>query len=126
MVDNPEQHPNNTSENEETKRFEQALKQDRLGGWPAIIGIGGTLAFFINMIFNGWDAYVYIGSTSLYHWEFCLFFTAITVAFLPASIKDARYLATGKQRPSTISFSKGIIIRLLIAVTVIVLIYQFI
>lgn len=126
MVDNPEKDPNNTAEEEETKRLEQALKQDRLGGWPAIIGIGGTLACFINMIFRGWDAYINIGSASLYLWELCLLFLAITVAFLPASIKDARYLAAGKQRPSIGSFSKGILTRLLIAATVIVLIYQFI
>lgn len=122
----PEHKTNDMPEAKEAKRLEQALKQDRLGGWPSIIGVGGTLAFFLNMVFKGWDAYVNIGSTSLYLWELCLCFLAIAVAFLPASIKDAQCSAAGKQRPSMGSFSKGIIVRLLISVAALVLIYQLI
>lgn len=124
IMHEPENKPKDTTETEDVKQLEQALKQDRLGGWPSIIGVAGTIALFLNMLFRGWDEYVNIGSASLYLWELCLYFFAIAVAFLPASLHDAKCLAAGKQRPSIQSYIKGIVIRLLIAVVVIIIIYQ--
>ena len=120
---NSENEQNNLTDAENTKRLEQALKQDRLAGWPSIIGVAGTIAFLVNMAFRGWDAYVNIGSVSLYLWELCLYCLAITVAFVPASLKDATCLAAGKPRPSIQSYGKGIAVRFFIAVVVIIVIY---
>lgn len=110
------------TDDETTKRIEQALKQDRLGVWPSIIGIGGTLGVFLNILFREWDAYINIGSVSIYLWELCLFFLAIAIAFVPASVKDARCLADEKQIPSVKSYTLGIIMRFLIAGTVLIII----
>ncbi len=108
---------------ETTTRLEQAFKQDRLGGWPSIIGLAGTMIAFLNMLFKGWEEYINIGSVSLYLWELCLFFFAIAVAFVPASLKDAKCLAEGKPRPSVQSYGKGVAIRSAIAASVIIIIY---
>lgn len=109
----------NKKNTETTKRLEQAFKQDRLGGWPSIIGLAGTITFFLHMLFSGWDAYIIIGSVRPYLWELCLFCFTIAVAFVPASLKDARYLSEGKPRPSVQSYGKGIAIRFSITASVI-------
>lgn len=113
---------NNVTDAETTMRLEQAFKQDRLGGWPSIIGLAGTLTVFLNILFRDWDAYINIGSVSLYLWDLCLFFFAIAVAFLPASLKDGKRLAEGKQKPSVKSYTRGIIMRFLIAGVVIIIV----
>lgn len=73
------------TQEKETSQLEPALMYYGLGGWSAIIGVGGTLAFFINMIFRGVGAFIKIGSASFYIWELCLFyFIVIAIAlYLP-------------------------------------------
>lgn len=108
-------------DDETTKRLEQALKQDRLGGWPSFIGLAGTLGVFLNILFREWDAYINIGSVSIYLWELCLFFLTIAIAFVPASLKDGRCLVKGEPIPSVKSYTLGIIMRFLIAGTVMII-----
>lgn len=116
---------NNIEDVEMTKRLERAFKRDRLRGWPSIIGISGTIAILVNIIFKGGDEYINIGSNSIYLWELGLYFLAISFVFLPASIKDAKCLASGKERPSTVSYIVGIALRLFIACVVIFVFFKF-
>lgn len=46
--------------------MQKAFKKDRLGGWPAIISVGGFFALLLRMIFDDMDGYIIVGDMDIY------------------------------------------------------------
>ena len=108
------------------QRLQTAMKNDRFKSWPATIALGGLIAIALRLAFGEFDAYIDVGSKSIYLWELGLFFLSLTIAFLPASLRDAVLAAEGKPLPSTSRYIRGILIRFVATILLIVLGFQFV
>lgn len=102
--------------------MQAAFKKDRLGGWPAIISIGGFFAILFRMIFDDTDGYIIVGQTDIYYWELWLFFLVGTISFLPVTILDARRLVSGSPQLPTAAYWKKVVIYFLISAALALLI----
>jgi len=93
-----------------------------LGGWPAIISVGGFFALLLKMIFDDMDGYIIIGDLDIYYWELWLFFLVGTLSFLPVTILDAKRLVSGLPHLSTARYWKKVVIYFLISAALALLI----
>lgn len=107
---------------EHAASMQKAFKKDRLGGWPAIISVGGFFALLLKMIFDDMDGYIIIGDMDIYYWELCLVFLVGIISFLPVTILDAKRLASGLPHLSTARYWKKVVIYFLISAALALLI----
>lgn len=103
-------------------RMQKAFKKDRLGGWPAIISVGGVFALLLRMIFDDMHGYIIVGDMDIYYWELWLFFLVGTLSFLPVTILDAKRLVSGSPHLSTARYWKKVVIYFLISAALALLI----
>lgn len=119
------EHPRSAADEPFDQRLQNAMKNDRFKGWPSAIAVGGLIAIALRLAFGEFDAYIDVGSKSIYLWELGLFFLSLTIAFLPASLRDAVLRAEGKPLPSSSRYIRGILIRFVATILLIVLGFQF-
>ena len=103
-------------------RMQKAFKKDRLGGWPAIISVGGVFALLLRMIFDDMHGYIIVGDMDIYYWELWLFFLVGTLSFLPVTILDAKRLVSSSPHLSTARYWKKVVIYFLISAALALLI----
>lgn len=102
--------------------MQAAFKKARLGGWPAIISIGGFFAILFRMIFDDMEGYIIVGQIDIYYWELWLFFLVGTISFLPVTVLDAKRLVSGLPPLPTVAYWKKVVIWFLVSAALALLI----